>query len=226
MTTKEMLFAPDFGADWTTVMLSAFRDQAARLGELDRQSGDGDFGTNLTTATRNAQAAIADSAPGQYADWLTAVSRGFLATGGTSGPLFGMFFRDMARCAQGATPTLGEFADGLCKGVATVRRYGKAVVGDKTMIDALDPAAAVLTSQAASGLGSAQALIAAAEAAVAGARSTLGLRARRGRASYVGDAALGVLDPGAVVAALALQAAAAAQSGTALVDTAWLDLRT
>jgi dihydroxyacetone kinase-like protein len=226
MTTKGILFVPDFGAAWTTVMLSAFRDQAARLGELDRQSGDGDFGTNLTTATGNAQAAIADSAPGQYADWLTAVSRGFLATGGTSGPLFGMFFRDMARCAQGATPTLGEFADGLCKGVATVRRYGKAVVGDKTMIDALDPAAGVLTSQAASGVGSAQALMVAAEAAVAGARSTVGLRARRGRASYVGDAALGVLDPGAVVAALALQAAFAAQSGTALVDTAWLDLRT
>ncbi|MGY2876142.1 hypothetical protein ACVW00_003332 [Marmoricola sp. URHA0025 HA25] len=62
-----------------------------------------------------------------------------------------------------------------------------------------------------------------AQAAVGGARSTANLLAQRGRASYVGDVARGVLDPGAVAAALVIQAASVAQAGDAApVDTGWL----
>ena len=131
-----------------------------------------------------------------------------------------MFFRDLARCTSAPSPTLAELGDGLARGVATVQRYGKAEVGHKTMVDALVPAAATLTEKA--GADPVSALTAAADAARTGALTTRDIVARRGRATYVGDAARGVIDPGAVAAALIVQCAAAAAAGTdGPVDTDW-----
>nr|WP_246331078.1 dihydroxyacetone kinase subunit L [Saccharopolyspora hordei] len=191
------------------------------MGDLDRRSGDGDFGTNIASALRRAQRNIDADRPQDYAGWLTAVSRGFLGTGGTSGPLFGMFFRELSRCAAGAEPTLAEFARGLAAGLATVQRYGGAEVGHKTMVDAIAPAAELLESQLGSNDSPDLLLARAAQAAVDGARSTADLLAKRGRASYVGEVARGVIDPGAAAAAIVLQAAAAAQVG-GRADTSWL----
>ncbi|MFJ6124725.1 DAK2 domain-containing protein [Streptomyces griseoviridis] len=217
-----------FGSRWTTGILAAFLQggdggdgRAEELGRLDRLAGDGDFGTNITSALDRARQALEAEPPQDYRGWLTAVSRGFLGTGGTSGPLFGMFFRDLARCCDTGEPTLAEFSAGLTAAVATVQRYGKAEVGHKTMVDALVPAARTLEAEVAAGSQAADALARTADAAVEGARGTAALLARRGRASYVGDVARGVLDPGAAAAAIVLQAASAAQSGTT-VDTGWV----
>lgn len=87
---------------------------------------------------------------------------------------------------------------------AAVQRLGQAQVGDKTMVDAMLPAAAVMTGQDLDAD-----LAAAARAARTGAVNTQKLRARRGRASYVGDLAVGVLDPGAVTVALFFESARA-----------------
>ena len=197
-------------------MLATFAVQADSLGELDRQAGDGDFGHNLTSAFKRVRAELEAKPPAVYADWLTAVSRGFLGTGGTSGPLFGMFFRELARCADGDEPTVEELGRGLSAGLATVQRYGKAEVGHKTMVDALAPAVDALTAPDGT-------LRAAAEAADEGARSTADIIARRGRASYVGEVSRGVLDPGAVAMALIIELAANAQGGSsAAASTEWL----
>lgn len=230
-----------FGRDWVTAMIATIvgtspiesdgagpaaagpaTGAAAALGELDRRAGDGDFGTNLTSAFTRVEGEIAASAPQSYGAWLTCVSRGFLGTGGTSGPLFGMFFRDLARCTGAPAPSIRELAAGLEAGAATVQRYGKARVGHKTMVDALVPAAEALRRSVDDGAGPADALDVAAAAARSGALSTRGITARRGRASYVGELARGVLDPGAVAAALMLGCAAAAARGDdAPVGTAW-----
>jgi dihydroxyacetone kinase phosphoprotein-dependent L subunit len=203
-------------------MFATFELQAAQLGELDRRVGDGDFGRNLKSAFRRTQKELATAEPTIYRDWLTALSRGFLGTGGTSGPLFGMFFRELARCAAGDEPTLGEFAQGLASGLATVQRYGKADVGHKTMVDALSPAVQALTSSLPSD-GSAMALRQAAGAAIEGAQSTASIIAKRGRASYVGEVSRGVLDPGAVAMALMIELAANACDGSAApADSGWV----
>ncbi|MGV9861520.1 dihydroxyacetone kinase subunit DhaL [Rhodococcus koreensis] len=223
-TALPTTFAPRWVAAMLTTVLgtSAGGGAATALGELDRQAGDGDFGTNLTSAFTRVRDEITATSPQTFTAWLTAVSRGFLGTGGTSGPLFGMFFRDIARCATGDTPTLTELADGLAAAVATVQRYGKAQVGHKTMVDALVPAAQALSEQAAADADPVRALNLAAEAAQAGALTTRDIVARRGRASYVGEVARGVLDPGAVAVTLMIQCAAAAASGhDGPVDTAW-----
>lgn len=222
MTNTQHL-SPGFGKRWVATLFATFGDHTGALAELDRRAGDGDFGANVTAALRRAHENIDAAQPQNYQGWLTAVSRGFLGTGGTSGPLFGMFFRDLARCAEDGEPTVDELSRGLSAGVATIQRYGGAELGHKTMVDALDPAARALESAAASGTDAADALGATAQAAVEGARSTAELVAKRGRASYVGEVARGVLDPGAAAAAMVLQsAAAAARGGDGPIDTAWL----
>lgn len=219
-STSTETLPTSFASNWVNAMLttvlgtSDHGGAAETLGDFDRRSGDGDFGTNLTSAFNNVRGEIAETHPDTYASWLTAVSRGFLGTGGTSGPLFGMFFRELARCAATDTPTLHELSVGLSAGLATVQRYGKADEGHKTMVDALAPAARTLAEQADAGAIPAEALTAAAASAQNGALGTRDIIARRGRASYVGEVSRGVLDPGAVAVALMVQCAAEAAGGS------------
>lgn len=224
MTNEALPTLPtEFGKRWVHTMFEAFLDRTEALADLDRRAGDGDFGANIAAALRRARENIDTDPPTTYTGWLTAVSRGFLGTGGTSGPLFGMFFRELARCTHDAEPTLAEFSQGLSSGVATVQRYGKAEVGHKTMVDALAPAAETVAACVTAGEEPAEALTATAAAAVAGAAGTASLVAKRGRASYVGEVARGVLDPGAAAGALILQAAAAAHGEhSGEIDTGWL----
>ena len=88
---------------------------------------------------------------------------------------------------------------------------GKAESGDKTMVDAWTPAAEAAKAAAADGTGNVLAvLVAAAEAAEAGAVATDPLVARKGRASYLGERSAGHRDPGAASSALILRAAVGA----------------
>ncbi|MBF6351140.1 dihydroxyacetone kinase subunit L [Nocardia flavorosea] len=216
-----------FGERWVNTMFAAFLDRTEALADLDRRAGDGDFGANIAAALRRARKNIDAEPAASYTAWLTAVSRGFLGTGGTSGPLFGMFFRELARCTSDSEPSPAEFSRGLSAGVATVQQYGNAEVGHKTMVDALAPAAEALAARVAAGSDPGEALEAAADAAVRGAAGTASLVAKRGRASYVGEVARGVLDPGAAAAALILQTAAAAYADRpGDIDTGWLDTAT
>jgi len=208
-----MLDAPAARA-WAEAFLAALDDERLALGELDRQAGDGDYGSNLQTAVAKARAALAESESSLAAPF-AALSTGFMQTGGTSGPLFGMWFRAFAKAGEraagdGAAAAAGEPARGGAPaldlpglaaaardGLAAVQRLGRAQVGDKTMVDAMAPAVVALEEAAAAGDPLAAALARAARAARAGAEATTELVARRGRASYVGDVARGVIDPGA-----------------------------
>jgi dihydroxyacetone kinase-like protein len=193
---------------WIDAFATDFETQRERLTELDRAAGDGDFGANLRSALRKVEQRLAadpDTARAVFA----AVSDAFLDTGGTSGPLFGMWFRALSRALPEADPAgVTQLAEGVREGTATVQRLGGAEVGDKTMVDAMVPAAAALTDAAGADAGAA--LTAAAEAAEQGAAATEELLARRGRASYVGEVARGVLDPGALAVALFFRAGARA----------------
>jgi dihydroxyacetone kinase-like protein len=219
MTPAPVLDAA-FARAWVDRFRATFATQAERLADLDRQAGDGDFGANLTSALRRAQSFVDADDPQTYAEVFFAVSKGFLDTGGTSGPLFGMWFRDLAKAADGPATTQ-TIAAGVAAGLATIQRLAGAEVGDSTMVDAIDPAARALASAAESDLPVGDALEAAATAATEGAESTRELLASRGRASYVGEVARGVLDPGAVTVALFFAAGAGTVSGTD-PDLGWL----
>lgn len=194
---------------WVAGFVAAIDAHHAELGELDRRIGDGDFGTNLRSAARRITDGLA-TAPETAGGPFAAASAAFMATGGTSGPLLGMWFRALAQAgADRETIALPELAAAVETGVASIQRLGGARVGDKTMLDALVPAAEALTA-AVPGDDVTAALAAAAEAAAAGAEASAQLEARLGRSSYVGEAAVGVPDPGARAVALLLQCGARA----------------
>lgn len=212
----------DFGRLVVTTLRDTLEDAAPALGDLDRRAGDGDFGDNVRTAMKNLGRELEGGEPADYRGWVTAMSRAWLGVGGTSGPLFGMFYRDLAKAAgDGEVPDLAALADALEAGQAVVQKYGEAEVGDRTMVDALAPAVAALREAAGSGADAAHALGAAEKAAIDAAKGTAELTARRGRASYVGESAKGVMDPGACAMALvigALRAAVGADGGEIRAD--------
>jgi dihydroxyacetone kinase-like protein len=210
-----------FARRWVEDFAGAVAAHAALLTDLDRQAGDGDFGANLTAALARAQGFLDRLAPESFADVFDALSKGFLNTGGTSGPLFGMWFREIGKAARTEPVGVATLARGVGSGLAVIQRLGKASVGDSTMVDAIAPAADALSAAAEHGDDLGSGLAAAATAARAGAQSTRDLLASRGRASYVGEVARGILDPGAVTVALFFAAAAVAHEGTQL-DNSWL----
>ncbi|ATG56220.1 dihydroxyacetone kinase subunit L [Brachybacterium ginsengisoli] len=210
------------GSDFITGLHATLSGAADALGDLDRRAGDGDFGTNVRTAMKLATGNLEADAPTTYRQWVSAMSMAWLGVGGTSGPLFGMFFRDLAKAGEeGAVPTLAQLADALAAGQAVVQKYGEAEVGDKTMIDSLAPAIAALREAIEAGAEPAAALADAERAAVEAARATADSTARRGRASYVGEVSKGVIDPGAAAMALVIGAARAAVDGGE-VETGWI----
>lgn len=186
---------------WIEGFIAAIDAHHAELGDLDRRIGDGDFGNNLRAAARRMGDTLA-AAPATAGGPFAAASQAFLATGGTSGPLLGMWFRAVGQAGgDDDAVALADLAAGVDAGIAAIGRLGGAQVGDKTMLDAFVPASQALTAAVAGG-DLAAALRRAADAAAAGAEATVELEARRGRSSYVGDAARGVPDPGARAVAL------------------------
>jgi dihydroxyacetone kinase-like protein len=210
----------EFARQWVTEFVSRFTAEMKLLADLDRQAGDGDFGTNLASALGKTQGFIDGLRPQTFSEVFHAVSKGFLITGGTSGPLFGMCFREIAKAAETEPVDVKLLADGVTRGLAVIQRLGGASVGDNTMVDAIAPAARALRMCAADGAAGV-ALSAAARAAQTGAESTRDLVASRGRASYVGEVARGVLDPGAVAVALFFSSAVV-MHGEGHPSTSWL----
>ncbi|WP_343041558.1 dihydroxyacetone kinase subunit DhaK [Streptomyces typhae] len=169
------------------------------LTKLDQLVGDGDFGDNLAGGVRRAVRHADETG----VEGTAALAHVFLdEVGGTSGPLFGLLFQHLAAVspADGRAPTLRGLADATSGALAAIGRVGGAAPGDCTLVDALATAADTLASPPPEAADAP--LTCAAEAAVRGALATATLRARRGRASYVGDHALGVPDPGALGVAL------------------------
>lgn len=201
----------DLAHRWIEGFEALFAAHADELGDLDRRAGDGDFADNIASALAKGRRIIDDEAPTSYRAAFTAVARGFLDTGGTSGPLFGMFFRSIAKASNGDEPASGaDFAARVADGLGQIKQRGGARVGDCTLVDALEPASIALSAAADSRSGIERMLGESARAAQEGSDSTVPLLALRGRASYVGEHARGSRDPGAELVALFFRAGAVA----------------
>lgn len=171
----------------------------AALDALDAKVGDGDTGTTLANAARSLLARKATLPFADASDLFGALSQQLSATmGGSSGVLLGIF----TAAVSAALKKQGTIEAALRDGVTRVQEYGGAREGDRTMLDALLPAVAVLSS----GGTMAEAAVAARD----GAERTAALEvARAGRSGYLrADVLRGVADPGAVAVALVLEALA------------------
>ncbi|WP_081213957.1 dihydroxyacetone kinase subunit DhaK [Priestia aryabhattai] len=176
--------------------------------ELDSHAGDGDFGMSVAKGFKQLKAEwheILENKSNDIGNFLEACSIVIMEhCGGASGPIWGSAFRAAGKNTESKTElTLTEFAEMIqasVKGIQATgeRSFGRgAVVGDKTLIDALVPYADTLTSSAAEDESLKHALVKAAEAAVEGAKSTEQIVARMGRAGTVGERSLGYPDAGA-----------------------------
>ncbi|HEX4817214.1 MAG TPA: dihydroxyacetone kinase subunit DhaL [Nonomuraea sp.] len=198
-----------FFVAWFEEAARLVRRDRDRLTALDAAIGDADHGTNLDRGLTEVAKALAERPPQSPADALdTAGATLIRRVGGASGPLYGSVFRQMGRTLE-APVTADAFAAAFQEGVTALERLGKAAPGDKTMVDALAPAAQALASAVRDGAGAREACERAATAAAEGARTTVPMQARKGRASYLGERSVGHEDPGAASAALILAALAA-----------------
>ncbi|WP_031523423.1 dihydroxyacetone kinase subunit DhaL [Streptomyces sp. NRRL F-5123] len=201
-----------FARRWLAAATAAVEREAARLTELDSPIGDADHGANMRRGFLAARTAVEQEAPQTPGGVLVLVGRTLISTvGGASGPLYGTLLRRAGK-ELGEEPAVPvtRLRDALRAGVDGVAQLGGAVPGDKTMLDALLPALDALGGALDAGDGAAKAFAAAAEAAGAGATATTPMRARKGRASYLGERSIGHQDPGATSSALLVEAFAEA----------------
>lgn len=198
---------------WLDEFTRLIEAHADELTELDAAIGDADHGTNLqrgTTAVREALAGH-DSETGVGPLLKTTAMTLISKVGGASGPLYGTLFLRMSTAAGDSAALDGAgFATMFRAGVEGVAARGKAVLGDKTMYDALAPASDALDAALAAGSDLSAALDSAAAAAAQGRDFVTPLVARKGRASYLGQRSADHQDPGATSAVLLIQAAATA----------------
>lgn len=199
--------------DWIRAYAAQIAEQKTALTRLDAAIGDGDHGTNMDRGMRKVLEKLDGLEGNDIGATLKAVGMALVSSvGGASGPLYGTLFMQMGAGSAGSSELdLEGWATALGKGVDGVQARGKAVLEDKTMVDALVPAVDALRKDPAASL--ADALKASADAAEQGMEATIPLVARKGRASYLGERSAGHQDPGATSSHLLVRTAAETFAG-------------
>lgn len=169
------------------------------LTDLDVAIGDGDHGINLNRGFEAVVAKLQTTAPADIGAVLKTVAMTLISTvGGASGPLYGTaFLKASAACAGKLKidhETAGKMLEAAINGI---KGLGKAQRGEKTMLDALEPAYEAFITGAKAQKTLLECLDLACEAAAGGIEYTKTIIATKGRASYLGERSLGHQDPGA-----------------------------
>jgi dihydroxyacetone kinase-like protein len=198
---------------WLTLSAQAMAEHRVELIELDRAIGDSDHGENMDRGFQAVLDKLAEAPPQTPGAALKLTAMTLMSkVGGAAGPLYGTAFL-RAATFLGDAPDIdpAAWAGALAAARDGIVARGKAESGDKTMVDAWTPAVEAARKAAADGNGDVlTVLVAAAEAAEAGAVATDPMVARKGRASYLGERSAGHRDPGAASSALILRAAVGA----------------
>ncbi|MEI2383672.1 dihydroxyacetone kinase subunit DhaL [Breoghania sp. JC706] len=196
---------------WIEKTAAVMAENRTYLTELDSAIGDADHGNNMDRGYK----AVVEKLPegDDIGALLKAVSMALISkVGGAAGPLYGTMF------LQGSKPLMGkseigfdELAQFFDDAVAGVKMRGKAEAGEKTMLDALVPAAEAFRKAGDLDAG----LKAAVAAAEQGMKDTIPLIAKKGRASYLGERSRDHQDPGATSSYMIVKALADAQNEAA-----------
>ncbi|CAN5115416.1 dihydroxyacetone kinase subunit DhaL [soil metagenome] len=198
--------------DQVVAMLNEIADAVIaaepELSEADRKLGDGDHGLGMKRGMTAAKEALAAGSFETVDKAFSAVGVAMMSSmGGASGALFGTLFRNGGKALSGRGPFNSDgLAEFLQAGLAGVMARGGAKPGDKTMIDALAPAAEEAKVIRGEPLPSAAAAVA--TAAAHGREASKALVATMGRAKTLGDRSVGHPDAGACSVAVILQALA------------------
>ena len=167
--------------------------------ELDSVAGDGDFGMSLAKGFKILKQEWDDLPRDDIGVFLNACGMLIIEyCGGASGPIWGSAFRSAGRYAKGKTELdLRELCELSQSAIDGIQKRGGAKLGDKTLLDALIPAAESLKKSSETGDSLSEAIKKSAREAVVGAEKTKEIVAKKGRASYVGERSLNYPDAGA-----------------------------
>jgi dihydroxyacetone kinase-like protein len=190
--------------------VEASRDELCRL---DAAAGDGDHGMTMALAARAVRQALAASPEASGADLVTKLAMAIGSVGGAIGPIYASGLLAIAGALRGwpadQAMTVSQVLACAEAAESAIAALGHAKPGDKTILDALDPAVDALRQAGAAGTDLHDALHAASAAARDGAASTAAMIASVGRASRLGERSRGLADPGASSLAMILEAVAA-----------------
>lgn len=179
-------------------------DHADELTALDQAIGDGDHGLNMKRGALAIQAKLPELESKPLNDALKTMGMTCVSTiGGSSGPVFGTLLVTLAKELPPA-PGPADLARALGSGIAALTRLGKAEVGQKTLLDVLDPVRRLLENSIASP--GDDLLASVHQCALEAAQATAQMVAMKGRASFLGERALGHVDPGSRSMALIIGA--------------------
>jgi len=208
--------------DVISAVAGAMEAHKDELTELDQPIGDSDHGINMARGFSAARALLPSLAGEAPAAVLKKVGSTLVSkVGGSSGPLYGTLFRKVGVTLKADDSLASDenavrcLAAGLSKAFVGIEDLGGAKPGDKTMLDAMQPAMEALEHTRGEDAPLVEALAQAADAAEAGAEATVPLQARKGRASYLGERSVGHKDPGAASFALLMRTVANAVAAQA-----------
>jgi dihydroxyacetone kinase-like protein len=186
---------------------------AERLRELDAAAGDGDLGITMIIGWKSVREALPTLGQNTPTDIGALLGQAGMAFNRAAASTFGVLLatalirggKELRSQSQIGLPEVIRGFEGALQGL---KERGKAEVGDRTMLDALAPAIQAMKQAQAAGRDLPQAMVAAADAAMNGAESTIGKIPRFGRASWIGERAAEVQDAGATAVAYMLRSLA------------------
>jgi len=185
--------------NWLRLTAVAMKENMQYLSDLDAPIGDADHGINMhkgfsKVSNRLEKLKLRDHSRIMKDTGMTVVS----SVGGASGPLYGSFFIQAGNSLEGkSTVNTEDLYECLLQGLAGVKSRGLATLGEKTMVDAMEPAIAAMKHSLQNGKSTVEALGHAVLAAESGMMATKAMYAKKGRASYLGKHSRGHQDPGA-----------------------------
>lgn len=184
---------------WMQLFNEKIQDQKAYLSDLDTPIGDGDHGANMARGMSAAVESLAAKDFVSAAEVFQAVSMQLISkVGGASGPLYGSAFMGMAKAEKDGK----DLSEVIQVGLDMIQKRGKAVPGEKTMVDVWSGIPVSLQS----GDLSREKIGSLVEA-------TKDLKATKGRASYVGERSIGHIDPGSASSGLLFEALLETEAG-------------
>lgn len=169
---------------WLHLFADKVSENNQYLSDLDSAIGDGDHGTNMARGTTAVIDALEEKQPETVTDIFKLTAMTLISkVGGASGPLYGSAFMGMTKASM-QTDDLQQI---LASGLDEIQKRGKAVAGEKTMVDVWVPVVSALKENTLT-----------ADSITQFAEATKELQATKGRASYLGERSVGHIDPGAV----------------------------
>jgi len=174
--------------------------------ELDQRNGDGDLGISMSDGFASASAFVNESCETDLGKLIIGASKVFNEAAPSSlGTIMSLWMMGMARVLKGhQTADTAMLGEAFVSGVTKIMERANSKPGEKTVLDAFDPAARALCENASKGM--IPALEAAAKAAKEGSDSTAAMKAVHGRAAYYGEKTIGLIDGGSVAGKLVFEA--------------------